>query len=71
MENERISFKNGKDQEIAYITTEEMGISRSVILDSLTIGGDFEGERKWQWALTDATSTDRDHLTLQWLGTGG
>ena len=74
MENERISFKsfkNGKDQEIAYITTEEMGISRSMILDSLTIGGDFEGERKWQWALTDATSTDRDHLTLQWLGTGG
>jgi len=53
----RISFYDG-DNEVAYISKNQMCIPRSIVLDSLDMG-----DNKWRWTL----NTD-DHLTLQWIG---
>ena len=55
--SDRISFYDG-DNEVAYISNNQMCIPRSIVLDSLDMG-----DNKWRWTL----NTD-DHLTLQWIG---
>lgn len=57
MESDRIGFYDG-DNEVAYISNNQMCIPRSIVLDSLDMG-----DNKWRWTL----NTD-DHLTLQWIG---
>jgi len=55
--SDRISFYDGEN-EVAYISNNQMCIPRSIVLDSLDMG-----DNKWRWTL----NTD-DHLTLQWIG---
>lgn len=55
--NNRLSFKNGNNEEIAYMTNNELYIPRVVVVDSMQIGA-------WIW---DAISTEY-HLTLKWKG---
>ena len=57
MESDRIGFYDGEN-EVAYISNNQMCIPRSIVLDSLDMG-----DNKWRWTL----NTD-DHLTLQWIG---
>lgn len=63
-ENARLAFKNN-DVEIAYMSKDMLYIPRAVVVDSMQVGDETEGNA-WRWVIDKAS---RD-LTLTWIGGG-
>lgn len=61
--NGRISFCKGNDA-VAYVSTDQLYISKTVVLNEMQVGRGADNSIKWSWAY-DATD---ESIYLKWIG---
>lgn len=65
----RLSFYQGKDNEVAYITNNQLYITQSVVLEQMDIGELMSDNTGGQWSWKVSKNTQgKNNLYLKWIG---
>lgn len=67
----RLSFYQGPDNEVAYITNNQLYITQSVVLQQMDLGAKINdnGLGQWSWKVhANGQNPSKNNLNLKWMG---